>query len=154
MRLGRGAIDFIGQQKVRENGAGAKDHLAASARDFLEDVRAEDVARHQVRRKLNAVEAETEQLAQGLDECGFADTGEPFEEDVAAAEDANKYEAMEVGAAEQHRIELFEQAGGQIGGRLEFLRFEQRTGLRGSLIEGLLLAGSFEIAADGSLVLG
>jgi len=54
--LWRGAVDFVGQNQMGEDGPVLELELAAPARGFHHDVGAQDVGRHQVRRELDAVE--------------------------------------------------------------------------------------------------
>ena len=60
VRLGRSAVDFIGQQELREDRAGAKAELL---RLHVQDWRAGDVRRHQVGRELNPAELQTQDTA-------------------------------------------------------------------------------------------
>ena len=106
LRLGRSAIDFVSQQEIGEDRPRMKFHRAPSISLFLQDMRAEDVARHQVGRELYALGVEVEQLAEGFDERGFAYAGQPFEQDVAATQDAREDKAMQCGASEQDAVEL------------------------------------------------
>jgi hypothetical protein len=64
LRLGRRAVDFVGQQNVGEDralheGPGA----VAGGGIFLDDVGAGDVGRHQVRRELDALEHQAQRCA-------------------------------------------------------------------------------------------
>ena len=69
LRLGRRAVDFVGQDDVREDRAGREHHLApAGRRILLDDVGAGDVGRHQVGRELDAVELEVEHARHRMDE--------------------------------------------------------------------------------------
>ena len=63
---------------------------------FLKDVRAQDVARHQVRRELHAVELQVEQAAERLDQRRLPDSGQSFEQNVPAAQNAGEYETMKL----------------------------------------------------------
>ena len=65
LRLGRRAVDFVGQQDVGEDRPGHEGPgAAAGAGLFLNDVGAGDVGRHQVRRELDALEHQAERLGQ------------------------------------------------------------------------------------------
>ena len=65
LRLGRRAIDFVGQNDVGEQRAGQETKLArAGALVLLDYFRAGDVGRHQVGRELNAVEFERQRVGQ------------------------------------------------------------------------------------------
>ena len=67
LRLGRRAVDFVGQNHVGENRAANEGHLPALA-GFLQNFRAGDVRRHEVRRELDALEFEMENLGDGFDQ--------------------------------------------------------------------------------------
>ena len=57
LHFGRGAVDFVGQQEVVENGAGMKFELAVGR---LEDVDAQEIGGQHVVGELDAAVAETE----------------------------------------------------------------------------------------------
>ena len=66
LRLGRRAVDFVGQDDVREDGAFDELQFAPTGGPVLfQDVCAGDVRRHQVRRELDAVEFERLNLSEG-----------------------------------------------------------------------------------------
>ena len=75
---------------------------------FLQNVRAQNVAGHQVGRELNAFEIELQNLADGSDERGFAEAGQTFEQNVALAQNADEHEAVKFLATEQNAVELFQ----------------------------------------------
>ena len=122
--LGARAVDLVGQEDVGEHGAGLEGHLAPAAR-FPQDVRAEDVAGHQVRRELDAAELESEDLPQGLDHRRFSHAGQPFQQDVAAAEDARQHQAVQGAAAQEDLVHLREHPAGQGHGGRHFFRLQQ-----------------------------
>ncbi len=69
LRLGRGAVDLVGQDDVGEDGAGDEaDFALAGGHVLFDDVGAENVGRHQVWRELDAAELEIHGLGQGLDQ--------------------------------------------------------------------------------------
>ena len=57
---------------------------------LFEDFGADDVARHQVRRELDAAEIERERLTERTHEQGLTETGHAFEQAVAAGEQADQ----------------------------------------------------------------
>src|SRR5262249_18917094 len=73
------AIDLVGEHDVREDGAAHEAKAPRSRRGILfENVGARDVARHEIRRELNAAEIEVHRLGDGahherLREPGYAD---------------------------------------------------------------------------------
>ena len=84
MRFWRSAIDFVREQDVREYRAGLENEFAFSRTRFLQNVRAENVAGHEVRRELDALEIKFENLADGFDKCGFAEARQSFEQNMTA----------------------------------------------------------------------
>ena len=79
---GGGAVDFVGEDDLGDNGAGAELELAGL---LVEEVHAGDVGRHEVGGELDATEGAGEGGGEGAGEGGFADTWDVFEEDMAAA---------------------------------------------------------------------
>ena len=65
--LGRRAVDFVGQDDVREDRAAHERHLSPFA-GLLQNLRAGDVRRHEVRRELDALKFEMENLGDGFDQ--------------------------------------------------------------------------------------
>src|SRR5262245_23572499 len=60
LRLGRGAVDLVGEDNVSKNGSALKLEALAAALVVDDDLRAEDVCGHQVGRKLDAREGQVE----------------------------------------------------------------------------------------------
>jgi len=88
LRLGRSAVDLVGQDHVAEDRALLELELLAAAAVVHDDVRADDVGRHQVGGELNAAEMQVQGLAQGADEHGLADAGYALQQRVAAGQQA------------------------------------------------------------------
>ena len=65
LRLGRRAIDFVGQHDVGEHRSLDELELPLSAGNLLQNVRSRDVHRHQVRRELDATEGQLEGFERG-----------------------------------------------------------------------------------------
>ena len=80
LRLGRCPVDLVGEDDVREQGAFHELELTR----LVEDFGADDVAGHQIRGELNAVEAEAEGLGDGVDEERFGQTGNAHKQNVPA----------------------------------------------------------------------
>ena len=80
--LGRGAVDLVGEQQLAEDRPAGQRELAGLE---VEQVRAEDVARHQVRGELDAAEIEPERPREALREEGLGGARRAFEQDVARA---------------------------------------------------------------------
>ena len=91
LRLGRRAVDFIGQNDVGKKRP-FDEHEGAAARliGFLQNIRAGDVRGHQIRRELDAVEAQRHGLGQGIDDGGLGQAGHAHQQPVAAGQDANQ----------------------------------------------------------------
>jgi hypothetical protein len=83
--LGAGAVDFVGQQHLGKHRAGVehKGFLAA-----LVDRHAGQVAGHQVGGELHARELQAEGPCQRMGQGGLADTGDVFDQQVAASQQA------------------------------------------------------------------
>jgi len=89
LRLRRGAVDLVGEDHLPEQRPALKLETAPPGRRvFGDDVRADNVGRHQVRRELDAREFETQRFGQRADEQGLAEAGHAFEQRVSASEEA------------------------------------------------------------------
>ena len=74
LRLGRRAVDFVGENHVGEDRAAHEDHAPLAA-GVLENLRAGDVRGHEVGRELDALEFEVENLRDGFDEQRLGQAG-------------------------------------------------------------------------------
>ena len=88
--FGCGSIDFIGQDKIGKDRTFLESKCSSASIVFDQHVRAGDVGGHQVRRELNATEAEVSCFTDGPDHQGLAQTRNTFEEHVAAGEDGRQ----------------------------------------------------------------
>jgi len=79
--LGRGTVDFIGQDKVGEDGALV--HLEAFVLLGVHQG-THHIGREEVRGELNAAELGIYGLGQGIDGQGFGQSRKAFQQDVAA----------------------------------------------------------------------
>ncbi len=86
LRLGRRAVDLVGQDDVREDRPGLELEERAAVRVLLHDVGADDVGGHQVRRELDARELQVQDVRQRVDEAGLAHAGNALEQHVAAGQ--------------------------------------------------------------------
>jgi hypothetical protein len=92
LRLGRRAVDLVGQDDVAEDRAGHEDQMAAAGVGILlDDVRPRDVGRHQVGRELDAGELEVQHLGQGVDDQGLGQAGHARDDAVAAHEERDQH---------------------------------------------------------------
>jgi len=86
VRLGRGAVDLVGQEEL------CKDRTRPEAELLLlhvEDGRASDVGRHQVGGELNPSETAAHDLAERPHEEGLPQTGETLDEYVSAGKEGH-----------------------------------------------------------------
>ncbi len=90
LRFRRGAVDFVGQQDVGEDGSFHEAKRALAPLVFLQHVGAGDVGGHQVGRELNTLESDIEDLGQRADHQGLGQARHAFEQAVAAREDGGK----------------------------------------------------------------
>jgi hypothetical protein len=87
LRFGRGAVDFVGQQDVRKDGAAHEGPGAvAGGGIFLDDVGTGDVGGHQVRRKLDAFKNQAKRLGHGAHQQGLGSSRQTGDQAVAAHE--------------------------------------------------------------------
>ena len=92
LRLGRRAVDFVGEDDVREDRPRREHHLPpAGRRVLLDDVGAGDVGRHQVGRELDARELEVEHPRQRVDEQRLGQPGHADDQAVAAGEQRQQH---------------------------------------------------------------
>jgi hypothetical protein len=81
--LRRRAVDFVGEDDLREDGAGLEGELAAAGFGvFLDDLGAGDVGGHQIGRELDAAEAEVHRIGERFDEERLRKAGHAFEQAV------------------------------------------------------------------------
>ena len=105
--LGRGAVDFVREQHVREDGALDEAEGALSGRLVLvEDVGARDVGGHEIGRELDALEREVEDAADGADEQGLGEARHADEKGVTTAEDGHEDFLDHVRLADDHLGQL------------------------------------------------
>ena len=80
--FGRGAVDFVCQQNLGKQRTLLKDQLAVCVQHF----RSQYVARHQIRRKLNASKLQTRRLGQTLHQSGFCQPRNANQQGVPVAQ--------------------------------------------------------------------
>jgi hypothetical protein len=145
LRLGRRAVDLVGEQEVGEDRAlDEAERALAGGRIFLEHVGAGDVGRHQVGRELDAAEREVQRLGQRRDEQRLGQARDADEQAVAAREQRDEQVLDHL----RWPLDLGAQVGvgprdvghrAQVGGDLIFgrrRRGDQRDGLGGELGSG------------------
>jgi hypothetical protein len=87
LRLRRRAVDLVREQELREDRSALQVELA---RLEVEEVRADDVAGHEIGRELDALERELEARREALREQRLADAGRPFEKHVSFADERDQ----------------------------------------------------------------
>ena len=93
--LGRGTIDFIHQQQILEHRAFFIAQSSVAFFVFTDDVRAEDVRRHQVWRTLHPARLQAHHLGKRAHEVGFAETGNAFQQHMPTGEDGDQHIAKQ-----------------------------------------------------------
>ena len=91
LRLGRGAVDLVGEDEIGENRAAVKDKLAASLGRLFEDLRPRDVRGHQVGSELDAVKREIKDLRERAHEQRLRESRRARDEAVAAGEQGDQH---------------------------------------------------------------
>jgi len=96
--LWHGAVDFVGQQELRENGSLFQDEFSAL---LVEIADAEDVGGQQVAGELDTAETEAKYFGKALGEGSFADAGNVFEQDMTAREKSGQRKGDRVPLSDQ-----------------------------------------------------
>ena len=107
LRLGRRAVDLVGQDHVGEHRARQETKLArARSLVFLDDLGAGDVGRHQVGRELDAVELQRQRIGQRADHQRLGQARHADQQAVAAGEDRDQQLLDHVALADDDLGEL------------------------------------------------
>jgi hypothetical protein len=106
LRLGRRAVDLVGEHDVREQRSLLELEVLPAVGVLHDDVRADDVRWHQVRRELNPRERQLEAFRQRLDEQRLAETRHAFEQNVAAGEHADEDVIDDLAVADDDLLDL------------------------------------------------
>ena len=108
LRLRRRAVDFVGQQDVREHRPFDEAEIPLAVLVFFEHVRARDVRRHQVGRELNAFEIDVQNSAPSvLTIKVFAKPGTPTKQAMPAREDGGEDLLDDLVLADDHLLQFF-----------------------------------------------
>ena len=117
LNLGRGAVDFIGQNEIGEERS-APGGESAGLR--IVDLGADQVGGEQVGRELEAGEFDAEAGRQRFDRESFGEAGDAFEEDVAVGEEPDDEPFDEILLAYDDLAEFAEERSDKGAGRLDF----------------------------------
>ena len=88
LRLGRRAVDLVGEDDVGEHRPLLELEERAAVRVLLHDVGADDVGRHQVGRELDPRELQMQHVGKGVHQARLAYARNPLEQHVPAGEQA------------------------------------------------------------------
>ena len=87
LRARAGAVDLIRHQKLREDRATHEAEMTPAIRRFLQNFRAGNVGRHQIRCELHAPRIETEHGPRvSLDELRLGEARDAYEQTMATCE--------------------------------------------------------------------
>ena len=115
LHLGRGAVDFVGQQQVGEHRAQRGAELAGL---LVVDAGAHQVGRHQVGRELDALELAAHGVGQRLDGQRLGQARHAFDQQVALGQHGDHHPFEETVLADHHPLDLVEDLFHQLGGAL------------------------------------
>lgn len=118
-------VDFVRKYDIGENRSWLEDERPVSMLILLEDVSPKDVSGEEVRRELDSLEFQVHQESQALDQRGFADSRQSFQEDVSLAEDANDQEFMDFVLVEKDFVKFLKQFECDVLVFFELLWFDQ-----------------------------
>jgi hypothetical protein len=93
LRLRRGAVDLVGEEELAEDGAGDEREGALLA---IEHARARDVARHEIGRELQALEARARHPRERPRDERLAEAGRTLDEHVTARERGDEQPEHEI----------------------------------------------------------
>ena len=85
--LGRGAVDLVGEEEVREDGAGLDVEAGLVG---AVDPRPDEIGGHEIGRELDALERAAEDVGEGLDRERLGQARDTLEEEVAARQQADQ----------------------------------------------------------------
>ena len=113
LRLRRGAVDLVGEKNLREDGAFGEGEAVVRE---IEQVGAQHIARHQVRRELDAAEVKRQAGGEAAGEHGLGGARHAFDERMAFAEQTHQQQ-IQGGVLPHHGLVDFRlDGGGEVGG--------------------------------------
>ena len=132
LSLGRGPVDLVREQDVGENGPRLELQTPGTVGGGLQNGPSGDVPGEQVGGELDPVELQLQHLAQSPDQRGLAHAGEPFQQDVAPAQDPGHDQKMQFVLTEEQPVQLGHGGGGLLLDFAEFF-FADKCGNHGRL---------------------
>jgi hypothetical protein len=117
LRLGRRAVDLVGEQDLREDRS-LDEAQAAVAVVLVQDLGAGDVGRHEIRRELDPLERQVQDFRERLDEEGLGEPRDARDEAVAAGEKRHQHLVDDGVLADDDLADLREDAVAAVGDAL------------------------------------
>ena len=114
-----GAVDLVGHQELAEHGTWYEAELAPPAPRFLQDLRTQNVGRHQVGGALDPLVFETRYRGDGLDKPRLAQPGHADQERVAAGQKGDQRLLHHLILAEDDPADGFPDLGKAVAGALD-----------------------------------
>jgi hypothetical protein len=124
LRLGRRAVDLVGQDDLREDRPGHEPERPVPVL-FVEHLGAGDVGGHEVGRELDPLEREIQDLRDGLDQKRLREPGHAGDQTMAPGEERDQHLIDDVLLTDDHLADFREDAfapcgearrdGGEIG---------------------------------------
>ena len=109
MRFRRGPIDFVSEQHAREERPLVKPELPATGLPiFLENIGPDDIGRHEIRCKLDAVKIQLQCTGQGPDHECFGQPWNANDQAMAARKQRDEHFVQDCFLADDDFVELFE----------------------------------------------
>ena len=139
LRFRRGAVDFVGEDDVREQWAGLEHELAAAI-DLLKYGISRNIAGEEIGGELDTLVFEAQELREAFHKFGFSETRQALQQDVAAGKDAGDDQLDDLLLAEKHTVEALAEGAEVFRGFGDFglgsiihaRRFQEKGGKRKS----------------------
>ena len=115
LRLGRRAVDLVGKQKLGENRPAGQREAGGLE---VEQIGADDVARHQVGRELDPPELQPDRLGEAVRKQGLGRPGRALQEDVSAGKQRHQHQLDRLALADHRFGDL---CSDRLGERLDLI---------------------------------
>ncbi len=106
LRLGRGAIDLVGQHKIGKDRTRLEAKLLAAVFVLGDDRRADDIGRHQVGRELDARKPAVDHIGQRAYQRGLGQPRHAFQQRVAACKQRHQRQPDQLALPDDHFADL------------------------------------------------